>query len=153
MNRSQLEVVKADARISYIFSLLATVWSIILGTVVVVSSRGDISITNVWPYLVFMIFGLALIYNSYRSTINKITKKVDWFGQRWTFEWEVPDSMRTHPLRWHSTDHSAWAFMDAPTTGLSLPPTKESGICLGLKQDSSQIPYWSWAVLFVQIPV
>ena len=77
MNRSQLEVVKADARISYIFSLLATVWSIILGTVVVVSSRGDISITNVWPYLVFMIFGLALIYNSYRSTINKITKKVD----------------------------------------------------------------------------
>ncbi len=75
MNPSQMEVTKPDIRISYIFSLLATVWLIVLATVVVISSHGDFSITHVWPYLVFMIFGLALIYNSYRSTINKIIKE------------------------------------------------------------------------------
>lgn len=77
MYHSQKEVKKADTRISYIFVLLAAAWSIILVVVVMASTHGDFSLTHVWPYLLFMMFGLTLIYNSYRSTINKITKKTD----------------------------------------------------------------------------
>ena len=75
MNHSHMEVTKPDVRISYIFVLLAVAWSIILAVVVTVSSQGDFSLSHIWPYLLFMVFGLALIYNSYRSTINKITRK------------------------------------------------------------------------------
>ena len=75
MKKHEHEAVNPDPRLTYIFVVIATGWSVILATVSIYASPENPSIANAALYGFFWIAGLALIYNSYRSTINKILRK------------------------------------------------------------------------------
>lgn len=75
MKKYEHEAVDLDPRVTYIFVVIAIGWSFILATVIIYSSRENISVAPAVLYGFFWIAGLALIYNGYRSTINKILRK------------------------------------------------------------------------------